>query len=159
MPAKSPEQRDLFAIAEHNPSKLYSRNRGLADLPKQTLHDFASTKNSQMKTHADSGTMPVKRRYQFVGHNGDASVEQNIFPGGHQTSGAFHQFAKTTGPTRFTDEGAAPEKWAEGAVKRPGALTKKANAAGMAPMSFARRHYNSPGLTGSQSRFAVNINK
>ena len=45
MPAKSAAQRRLFAIAEHHPGMLYKRNRGLASLPHQTLHDFAATKN------------------------------------------------------------------------------------------------------------------
>jgi hypothetical protein len=44
MPAKSIAQRRLFSIAEHAPSALYSRNKGLAKLPQQTLHDFAATK-------------------------------------------------------------------------------------------------------------------
>ena len=44
MPAKSPEQRALFAIAEHHPSELYAKNKGLAKLPQKTLHDFAATK-------------------------------------------------------------------------------------------------------------------
>ena len=32
-----------MAIAEHNPSKLYSRNRGLLKMSHKELHDFAST--------------------------------------------------------------------------------------------------------------------
>ena len=44
MPAKSPAQRELFAIAENEPGKLNKANAGLASLPKQTLHDFAATK-------------------------------------------------------------------------------------------------------------------
>jgi hypothetical protein len=44
MPAESESQRKLFAIAEHNPSALYSKNKSLSSLPHQTLHDFASTK-------------------------------------------------------------------------------------------------------------------
>lgn len=42
MPAKSVAQQRLFALAEHNPSALYPKNRNLAKLPKQTLHDFAA---------------------------------------------------------------------------------------------------------------------
>lgn len=49
--------------------------------------------------------------------------------------------------------------WMKGAVKRPGALTRKANAAGMSPMAFARAHYHSKGLTGEQARYAVNAQK
>lgn len=43
-PAQSESQRRLFAIAEHEPSKLHKANADLAKLPKQTLHDFAATK-------------------------------------------------------------------------------------------------------------------
>jgi hypothetical protein len=32
-----------MAIAEHNPSKLYARNRGLLKMSHSQLHDFAST--------------------------------------------------------------------------------------------------------------------
>ena len=42
MPALSEAQRRLFAIAEHNPSKLYKKNKRLAKLPRKTLHEFAS---------------------------------------------------------------------------------------------------------------------
>jgi hypothetical protein len=44
VPAVSQPQRKLFAIAEHHPDQLYARNAALANLPKQTLHDFAATK-------------------------------------------------------------------------------------------------------------------
>ena len=41
MPAKSEAQRRLFAIVEHNPSILKGKNKRLAKLPHQTLHEFA----------------------------------------------------------------------------------------------------------------------
>lgn len=44
MPAKSKSQRRAMAIAEHNPSKLYKRNKGLKKMSKSQLHDFAKTK-------------------------------------------------------------------------------------------------------------------
>jgi hypothetical protein len=44
MPAKSKKQRRAMAIAEHNPSKLYKRNKGLKKMSKGQLHDYASTK-------------------------------------------------------------------------------------------------------------------
>lgn len=44
MPAVSEKQRKLFAIAEHEPDKLYPENKGLAKLGHKTLHDFAATK-------------------------------------------------------------------------------------------------------------------
>lgn len=39
------------------------------------------------------------------------------------------------------------------AIKRPGALTRKAKAAGESVRQFAESHESSPGLTGQQSRF------
>lgn len=32
-----------MAIAENSPEKLYKRNRGLLEMSKRQLHDFAST--------------------------------------------------------------------------------------------------------------------
>ena len=44
MPSKSKSQRRLFAIAEHHPEKLYKKNKGVANMSKKQLHDFADTK-------------------------------------------------------------------------------------------------------------------
>lgn len=44
MPAESKKQRRAMAIAEHEPSKLYARNKGLASMSHKQLHDFAKTK-------------------------------------------------------------------------------------------------------------------
>jgi hypothetical protein len=49
MPAKSEAQRELFAIAEHHPEKLYKQNRSLLKMSKEQLHDFASTKGLSKK--------------------------------------------------------------------------------------------------------------
>ena len=43
MPAESKKQRRLMAIAEHHPSKVYSRNRDVLKMSKAQLHDFAKT--------------------------------------------------------------------------------------------------------------------
>jgi hypothetical protein len=44
MPAVSRKQQQAMAIAEHNPKKLYKRNRSLKGMTKKQLHDYASTK-------------------------------------------------------------------------------------------------------------------
>lgn len=44
MPSVSKKQRTAMAIAEHQPGKLYKRNRSMAKMTKKQLHDFASTK-------------------------------------------------------------------------------------------------------------------
>lgn len=38
-----------MAIAEHEPSKLFKRNRGLLKMSHSQLHDFASTKGLKRK--------------------------------------------------------------------------------------------------------------
>ncbi len=44
MPATSKAQQEAMAIAEHDPGKLYPKNRGLLKMSHQQLHDFAATK-------------------------------------------------------------------------------------------------------------------
>ena len=49
MPTTSRNQRIAMAIAEHEPDKLYDRNKGMLDMSKDQLHDFASTKESRLR--------------------------------------------------------------------------------------------------------------
>jgi len=44
MPATSQAQQRMMAIAEHNPSALYAKNRSALGMTKAQLHDFAATK-------------------------------------------------------------------------------------------------------------------
>ncbi|MDR5729433.1 MAG: DUF3008 domain-containing protein [Terriglobia bacterium] len=43
MPSVSRRQQEAMAIAEHDPGKLDSRNRGLLKMTHRQLHDFAAT--------------------------------------------------------------------------------------------------------------------
>lgn len=43
MPAESKAQRTAMAIAEHDPQKLYKKNRGLLRMTNSQLHDYAAT--------------------------------------------------------------------------------------------------------------------
>lgn len=43
MPALSKDQQVATAIAEHEPDKLYARNKGLKKMSHKQLHEFAST--------------------------------------------------------------------------------------------------------------------
>jgi hypothetical protein len=49
------------------------------------------------------------------------------------------------------------KNWIKGAIKKPGALTKKANAAGQSPMAFASAHKHDSGKTGAQARLAMTL--
>ena len=44
MPSTSKAQRRAMAIAEHEPDKLYARNKAMKKMSRKQLHDFASTK-------------------------------------------------------------------------------------------------------------------
>ena len=48
MPATSKAQQIAMAIAEHNPSKLYKKNRGLLKMSHQQLHEFAATHRAKL---------------------------------------------------------------------------------------------------------------
>jgi hypothetical protein len=43
-----------MAIAEHDPSKLYKRNRGVLKMSHKELHDFASTPRKRLPKHKSS---------------------------------------------------------------------------------------------------------
>lgn len=52
MPAVSKKQQIAMAIAEHNPSKLNKKNKGLLKMSHSQLHDFASTPRTGLPTRA-----------------------------------------------------------------------------------------------------------
>lgn len=55
MPAVSRKQQEVMAIAEHEPQKLYKKNRGLLKMSHTQLHDFAATKGLKKQTALKRG--------------------------------------------------------------------------------------------------------
>ncbi len=53
----------------------------------------------------------------------------------------------------------AEEKWIQGAVKHPGAFTKKAKAAGKGVQEYAREKQHAGGRLGRQARLALTLKK
>ena len=53
----------------------------------------------------------------------------------------------------------AAKNWIAGAVKRPGALTAKAKAAGEGVQEYAQEHKGDSGRTGKQARLAITFSK
>ena len=51
------------------------------------------------------------------------------------------------------------KRWIKKAIKRPGALRKKAKAAGMSTMAYARSKRKAKGRTGRQARLALTLRK
>jgi len=62
MPAKSKKQQKAMAIAEHEPSKLYSRNKGLKKMSKKQLHDFAATKTKGLPVKVKAKPKATKKK-------------------------------------------------------------------------------------------------
>jgi hypothetical protein len=52
MPAESQKQQIAMAIALHHPEKLHAENRGMLDMSRKALHDFASTPRHNLPTYA-----------------------------------------------------------------------------------------------------------
>lgn len=55
MPAESKAQQAVMAIAEHDPSKLNPKNRGVLKMSHSQLHDFAATPKKSLPQHKFSG--------------------------------------------------------------------------------------------------------
>jgi hypothetical protein len=55
MPAKSKAQAIAMRIAEHEPDKLYARNKGLTKMSHEQLHDFAATSTKKLPQHVKKG--------------------------------------------------------------------------------------------------------
>jgi hypothetical protein len=54
MPSVSAAQQIAMAIAEHDPKKLFKRNKGLLKMTHGQLHDFAKTKRSKLPYKVDN---------------------------------------------------------------------------------------------------------
>jgi hypothetical protein len=62
MPSVSKAQRRLFAIAEHHPEALYDRNKGVANMSKADLHDYATTSEGGLPYRQHKKSKPKKRK-------------------------------------------------------------------------------------------------
>lgn len=51
------------------------------------------------------------------------------------------------------------KRWISRAIKRPGAFTRKAKAAGMTVQAYARKMRGAGGRTGKQARLAITLAK
>ena len=51
------------------------------------------------------------------------------------------------------------KRWIAGAIKRPGAFTAKAKAAGMGVQAYARKMRHAAGRTGKQARLALTLKR
>jgi hypothetical protein len=64
MPSTSKAQQRLMAIAEHNPSAVSKKNRGVLKMSHQQLHDFAATKRKGLPAKVSH-----KKRFSTESHS------------------------------------------------------------------------------------------
>jgi hypothetical protein len=76
MPAVSKAQQEMMAIGEHNPDALYPENRDILKMGKKKLHDFSTTKRSDLPKRKK------KKNALLSLINGDAAVAKKIAKGG-----------------------------------------------------------------------------
>lgn len=69
MPAKNEKQRVAMAIAEHEPEKLYKRNRGMLKMSKEQLHDFAVKSEKSTKGSPSFTPDEISQGFRKVGGN------------------------------------------------------------------------------------------
>lgn len=62
MPALSVKQRRLMAIAEHHPSQVQAKNKGVLKMSHQQLHDFASTKEKNLPKSVSKASSKIAAR-------------------------------------------------------------------------------------------------
>ena len=65
MPSLSIAQRKLMAIAEHHPSEVSAKNKGVLSMDHQQLHDFASTKQTGLPEHVKA--LRARRAKRILG--------------------------------------------------------------------------------------------
>jgi hypothetical protein len=58
MPSVSRAQQQAMAIAEHQPSKLHAKNKGLLKMSHSQLHDFAATPRKGLPARAAGKKKP-----------------------------------------------------------------------------------------------------
>lgn len=84
MPATSIAQRRAIAIAEHNPTKSYARNRALVEMAPQAQHDFASTPERGLPQYvgkyAAGGPVAPQAYYQQGGEVDDSMAARPVLP-------------------------------------------------------------------------------
>jgi len=60
MPSVSVAQRRLMALAEHHPSQVSAKNKGVLKMSHQQLHDFASTKESKLPASVSKASKKIQ---------------------------------------------------------------------------------------------------
>lgn len=87
MPATSANQRTAMAIAEHEPDKLYSANKGMLKMSKSQLHDFASTKGLGAPTGATTPKPPAIPKGLGAGIGNGSLKPKSLSRVGNQKAG------------------------------------------------------------------------
>lgn len=100
---------------------------------------------------ASSSTQVIKQGDKTLGTVNNPQLASTI-------KSAIGQGQMTLNPDQEMAEDGG-EKWIQGAIKHPGAFTKKAKAAHMGTQAFAKKHAHDSGTLGKQARLAQTLSK
>ena len=126
---------------------------------KHSLKDWIeSVDSTALNEDGQFVTKPIPQQatqlQQVIGPDGRPALNQPI-----PTSAALRvasALSSSDGTQGMAEDG---EKWIQKAIKHPGALTKKAKAAGQSTKAFAKAHAHDKGTTGKQARLAQTLSK
>lgn len=136
---------------------------GWSNIPGQTPYDrdLVDAVRQGRMTRAQADNVQAGRN-RGGGGNGAQHDRQGVSagagPGGRAAQGG-GAYGGMGGVGAYGMANGGRTNFIAGAIKRPGALTRKARAAGMGVQSFAHAHEHDSGLTGQQARFALLLNK
>lgn len=84
MPSVSEKQRKMMAIAEHEPGKLYAKNKGVLKMSHSQLHDYAvkskMPKGGTQSPHGDLGELRGKESARAFKNSGPPVSASKALP-------------------------------------------------------------------------------
>lgn len=105
---------------------------------REEIESEPSAEALERASQAGGATAPAEDARKYLEHFND----EEILRKGHNTSSVYHK-----------------GNFIQKAIKRPGALTRKAKGAGMSVGAYAQKHKHDSGRTGRQARLAITLRR
>jgi len=133
-------------------SKKHSLKEYIEDAETSLQEGMTSQDQIQIKPASQTNTQVIQQGNKTLGTVNNPQLANQI----KQSIGKGEMSLNPDGQEMAEDGG---EKWIKGAIKHPGAFTKKAKAAHMGTQAFAKKHAHDSGTLGKQARLAQTLNK
>jgi hypothetical protein len=157
-PVKGNRKHTPMADADRIEKRMEKQLKGLRDWMEhieadKTLNEATTTQDAiQIKPASQTQTQVIQQGNKTIGTVNNpqlaAQIKQSIGKG---------EMSLNPNEQGMAEDGG--ENWIKGAIKHPGAFTKKAKAAHMGTQAFAKKHAHDSGRLGKQARLAQTLNK